>query len=595
MMSHEEPTRPWLALYPPGVPPTIEEPPSTLDALFADAASTHADRPFLDYFGSRMTYAEAAALIARAAAGFRRLGVDRGTRVALYLPNTSASVLCYFAVLRAGGAVVNINPLAAAQQVLWEIADSGAEVAVTADLQPMFGRVAEALEAARLRHVVVCPMAQMLPFPQSLAFRLREHARLAHVPRDARISGFADLTATAATGAMTPPAPDDIAVVQYTGGTTGKPKGVLLSHASLCANVRQLRAWFTRAEPGNERFLAVLPFCHAFGMTAVMNFAVALGGELIILPRFRPAEALRAIERRRITLLVGVPALFQALLDSPSARRTDFSSLKVGVCGGDVLPAPLAGRFAAQTGVALAEGYGLTECGPVATCSNPLEGIARPGSCGVPLPGTEVAIVAAEPPGAIVAAEPPGAIMAAEPPGAIMPAEPPGAMLPCGEVGEICVRGPQLMRGYWHLPEATAEALRDGWLHTGDLGRLDRDGYLYFASRRPEVIAVQGYKVYARAVEDAIRLHPAVADVAVVGVPDPVRGEVPKACIVLREDMALSGERLRDFLADRLSPMEMPRLFDFRPSLPKSPFGKVLKQELVGPVGAETHRQEHGS
>ncbi|MCW3477219.1 AMP-binding protein [Limobrevibacterium gyesilva] len=549
-----EPPRPWLSLYPPGMPRALPAPQRSLDALFTDAAARYRDRPFLTFLRRRTSYGEAAALIGRAAAGFRRLGVGHDTRVALCLPNSPGAVLCYFAVLRAGGTVVNLNPLAAEQQIIGQIGDSGAEVAVTVDLQPMFGRIFGALRRTRLRHVVVCRMAQMLPFPQSLAFRIRERARLAALPDDERVCAFATLGADADAGDVAPaPHPSGVAVIQYTGGTTADPKGVLLSHANLCANVAQLRAWFTRAEPGAERFLAVLPFFHCFGMTAVMNLAVALGGELVILPRFRPVETLRTIERRRVTILVGVPALFHALTECPACTAAALASLKVCVSGGDSLPEALARRFVALTGVPLAEGYGLTECGPVVTCSNPLEGIERPGSCGVPLPGTDVAIMAAEAPHGV---------------------------LPPGEIGEICVRGPQVMLGYWQRPEATREAFRDGWLHTGDLGRLDRDGFLYFVNRQPEVIAVRGYKVYARAVEEAIRQHPAVAEVAVVGVPDPARGEVPKACIVLRAGTTLAAEGLRVFLADKVSPIEMPRIVEFRASLPKSAFGKVLKHEL---------------
>jgi len=411
----------------------------------------------------------------------------------------------------------------------------------------------DALGQTGLRNVVVCRMVQMLPFPQNLAFRLHEHARLASLPQDERVLTFSQLTERDVARAISPAEPADIAVIQYTGGTTGRPKGVSLSHASLCANVRQLCAWFVQAEPGNERLLAVLPFGHCFGMTAVMNFAVGLGAELIILPCFRPADVLQTIRRRRITLLVGVPAMFQALLDSPAARNADFSSLKVCVCGGDVLTASLAERFTAKADVKLAEGYGLTECSPVVTCSNPLTATTRPGSCGVPLPGTDLAI---------------------------MSTEPPIRILPFGEIGEICVRGPQVMRGYWHRPGTTAETLRDGWLHTGDLGRLDPDGYLYFVNRRPEVIAVQGYKVYAQIVEEAIRQHPSISEVAVVGVPDRMRGEMPKACIVLQPGKTLDEATLRAFLASKLSPVEMPRIYEFRPSLPKSPFGKILKQAL---------------
>lgn len=332
-----DPQRSWLSRYPPGVPWTIETPEQSLDALFFAAAAEYPDRRFLDFFGKRTTYGEAARLIGLAAAGLQRLGVGRDTRVGLCLPNTPYSVLCYFAVLTAGGTVVNFNPLTAEQQILRQIDDSGIEVAVTIDLQRVFGRIVGALGRARLRHVVVCRMANALPFPRDFAFRLREHAHLATPPPDERVLDFETLiTGDRTFDAASAPARSDAAVIQYTGGTTGEPKGVLLSHKNLLANVAQLRAWFTRAEPGAERFLAVLPFFHAFGMTAVMNFAVALGGELVILPRFRPAEALRAIERRRITMLVGVPALFHALAECPAITRTDLTSLKVCVSGGDV-------------------------------------------------------------------------------------------------------------------------------------------------------------------------------------------------------------------------------------------------------------------
>ncbi|HQT76364.1 MAG: hypothetical protein B7Z80_02810 [Rhodospirillales bacterium 20-64-7] len=553
MTPREDPERPWISQYPPGVPARLEIPDGTLTALFADAVAAYADRPSLDFLGRRLSYRQADTLIGRAAAGFMRLGVRSGIRVALYLPNTAESVLCYFAVLRAGGTVVNLNPLAAPQQVLWQINDSGADVAVSVDLQPMFGRIIAALGQTGLRHVVVCEMASMLPFPQNLAFRFKERARLASLPRDERVLTFTALTTGGEACDGKAAHPSDVAVIQYTGGTTGEPKGVLLTHGNLWANVMQLRAWFTQAEPGQERLLAVLPFCHGFGMTAVMNFAIALGSELVILPRFRPVDVLRAIRRSGITMLVGVPALFEALMAYRAARDTDFSSLKVSVSGGDVLDARLSQRFSALTGVPLAQGYGLTECSPVVTCCNPLEGVARVGSCGVPLPGTDVAILSQEQP---------------------------GHFLPPGEIGEICVRGPQVMRGYWRQPQATSAALRDGWLHTGDVGRMDQNGFLYFINRHPEVLSVHGRKVYAGIVEAAIRTHPAVAEVAVVGLPDPVRGTVLKAFVVPRPGLTLTEEALRGFLADRLSPVETPRVYSFLEKLPKSPLGKVLKHEL---------------
>lgn len=547
--------RPWLAHYPAGVPAIVKPPQGSLPALFAATVANHTNRPFIDFYGSRITYGEAGALVDRAARGFRRLGVKSGTRVGLCLPNSPGGVLCYFAALAAGGTVVNFSPLAAERQISGQIEDSETDIIVTIDLQPVFRRVIGALGRSRLRRIIVCRMAEMLPFPRNIAFRLREHARIATLPDDERVVEFAALTAETGEGAAPVlQASPDVAIIQYTGGTTGTPKGVLLSHHNLLANVAQLCAWFTRAEPGAERFLAVLPFCHSFGMTAVLNFAVALGGELVILPRFRPAEALRVIERRNITMLIGVPAMFQALADCPAIARADLSSLKVCVSGGDTLAEALAQRFTALSGVPLAEGYGLTECGPVVSCSNPLEGIARAGSCGLPLPGTDVAIMSSE---AATAA------------------------LPAGQIGEICVRGPQVMQGYWRRPAATRAALRDGWLHTGDLGRVDPDGYLFFVSREADVISVRGYKVYARTIEDAIREHPAVADVAVFAQPDATRGEVPKAYIVLRAGMTLDAAALRAFLADKLSPNEFPRIIEIRDRLLKSEFGKILKQDAA--------------
>ena len=345
----------------------------------------------------------------------------------------------------------------------------------------------------------------------------------------------------------------DVAVIQYTGGTTGEPKGVMLSHQNIYANTCQNRAWFTRAEPGRERLLAIIPFSHSFGMTAVMNFAISLGGELVIFPRFDLKQMLRAITRKRVTILIGVPTLFQAINQCPEVKRYDLSSLKICISGGDTLPHAVQTKFVELTGCPLAEGYGLTECAPVVTCSNPLEGIDRSGSCGLPLPRTTVEIVSLENPRKV---------------------------LPNGERGEICISGPQVMLGYWRAPKATRNCLIDGRLHTGDVGWMDADGFLYFVDRLKEIISVHGYKVYPRNVEDSIRLHPAVIDVAVIGVSDPIRGQAPKAYVVLAEGAQLSEGEIQAFLADKLSPIETPRLFEFRADLPKSAAGKILKRSV---------------
>jgi len=548
------PRPPWAAQYPNGVDWLLDIPVRPVHALLDDAVAAFPGRPFLDFLGRRQTYAQAAQLIAKTAAGLQRLGVGKGTKVGLLLPNSPYSVICYFAILKAGGTVVNYDPLCAEQELIRQIDDSETEIMVTLDLTALYGKVASALAKTSLRHIVVCQMARALPFFRGLMFRVARRREIVKPSRGVAHIFFDDLIDNSGAYQPVETTPlSDLAVIQYTGGTTGAPKGVMLSHQNIYANTCQNKAWFTRAELGRERLLAIIPFSHSFGMTAVMNFAVSLGGELVIFPRFDLKQTLRAIARKRVTILIGVPTLFNAINQSPEIKRYDLSSLKICASGGDSLPRALQKKFVALTGCPLAEGYGLTECAPVVTCSNPLEGIDRPGSCGVPLPRTTVEIVSLQNP---------------------------RTALPAGERGEICVSGPQVMLGYWRQPEATRNCLIGGRLHTGDLGLMDADGFLYFVGRLKEVISVHGYKVYPRAVEEAIRLHPAVSDAAVIGVPDPIRGQAPKAYIVLARGAQLSENDLQAFLADKLSPLEIPRFFEFRSDLPKSAAGKVLKRAV---------------
>lgn len=549
------PRPPWLSHYPRKVDWLLDIPVRPVYALIDDAVKDFPKNPFLDFFGRQYTYAQAARFIARAAAGLQKLGVGKGTKVGLFLPNSPYSVICYYAILKAGGTVVNYDPLCAEQQLIHQIDDSGTEIIVTLDLASLYSKAAAALAQTDLRHIVVCKLAQELPFFRSVLFRLMHWREISRPADEAAYVAFDKLVDNDGAYHAVEIAPlQDLAAIQYTGGTTGEPKGVMLSHQNLYANTCQNRAWFTRAEPGREHLLAIVPFSHSFGMTAVMNLAVSLGGELVIFPRFKLKQMLRAIERKRITMLVGVPTLFQAINQCAELKRYDLSSLKVCISGGDSLPLPVQRKFVELSGCPLAEGYGLTECSPVVTCSNPLEGTERLGSCGLPLPRTTVEIVSVEDAHTV---------------------------LPAGEVGEICISGPQVMLGYWRKAEATRKALVDGRLHTGDIGRMDDDGFLYFVDRLKEVISTHSYKVYPRNVEDAIRQHPAVIDVAVIGVPDPIRGQVVKAYVVLTKDTRLREVELQDFLADKLSPMEIPRLIEFCRDLPKSTTGKVLKRVVA--------------
>lgn len=546
--------QPWEASYPAGLDWRTPIPEQPLHRLVEEACAVFPSTVCLDFYGKRITYRQTSGLIDRAARGLQDLGVAKGGKVALLLPNCPYSVIAFHAILKAGGVVVNLNPLASIAELADQIEHSGTEVVITLDLVPFHAKLDALGWPGRLRTVVVARMADALPFPRNWAYRLLKRRDVADIPRDERHVCFRRLLADH--GAPRPVAVQpraDPAVLQYTGGTTGVPKGTVLTHAGLYANTIQCRRWFTGAEPGRERVLAVLPFFHVFGMTGVMNFALALGAELILLPRVDVREILETIQRKRPTIFSGVPRLFQAIAAFPHLNRYDLSSLRLCVSGGDNLPPLLLERFQQLTGAYLAEGYGLTEASPVVTC-NPFSGLNKPGSAGLPLPGTLVEIVSLDDR---------------------------RTLLCQGRIGEVCVNGPQLMAGYWQDAPATAQAMDGGHLHTGDIGFLDGDGYLHIVDRLKDLIVTGGQHVYPRTVEAVIKQHPQVADAAAVGEPDPVRGQAIRAFVVPQPGSTLSEAELRAFLAPRLSRFEQPQRIEFRTALPTSMIGKILKRELI--------------
>lgn len=545
---------PWERSYPPGVDWRIDIPERPLWAILDDARRDFPDRPALEFLGKVLTYEQLAALVDRAAQGFRALGVGEGSRVGLFLPNCPYFVICFFGVLKAGGIVVTFNPLLAAEEVRQQVADSGSEILVTLDLKALYAKVSPSLKQAPLRKIVVCRLHRSLPFFKGLLFRLAKARQRLAVPQDDRHLTFDDLLASPGDRTVATVDPGrDVAVLLYTAGTTGRPKGVALTHRNLLANALQCGAWFTKASPGRDRILAVLPFFHAFGLSGLMNFGLSLGAELIILPRFEPKQVLKTIDRLRPTFFSAVPTMLRAMLDEPKAMTTDFSSLRVCISGGDSLPLDLRARFEELTGVPVTEGYGLSESGPVVACGNPLENRDKPGSVGLPLPGSVIEI---------------------------LPLNEARTALAPGETGEVCLRGPQIMAGYWQQPDLTRAALVDGRLSSGDLGYLDEEGYLFVVDRLKDVIISGGYTLYPSAIEAAICRHPAVAEVAVVGVPDDYWGEVVKAFVVPVAGRQVTAEELKAFLQDQLSAVERPKAFAFRDSLPKSAIGKILKRAL---------------
>lgn len=545
---------PWEARYPPGLSWSFDVASRPLFALLDDAVARYPDRPCLDFLGRKSSYKEIGQLVDRAAKGFQALGVRRGVRVGLFLPNCPYYVICFFAVLKAGGTVVNYNPLYAEREIARQIEDSRTEIMVTLNIQGMYPKVARRLEDTCLRTIVVGSMGGLLPWRERTLFALLRRREIADVPYDDRHVKFKKLVAN--DGRPEPVAIDpraDVAVLQYTGGTTGLPKGAMLSHAALHANTEQVRAWAVGARPGEEKVVGALPLFHVFGMTGVMNLGIACGFEIILLPRFRLDQLLKVIDHERATVMLGVPTMYSAINASKLLEQYDLSSLRFCISGGAPLPREVQETFERLTGCMLVEGYGLTEAGPVCTI-NPFGGERRPGSIGLPLPGTLVEIVSLDDP---------------------------DRRLPLGQRGEICITGAQVMLGYADRPEETAEALRGGRLHTGDVGYIDQDGFVYLIDRVKDLILNAGFNVYPRMVEEAILLHPAVAEATVCGVPDRHRGELVKAYVRLCPGSSLSAAELRAFLRDKLAPFEQPKLIEFREELPMTWLGKPSRRALI--------------
>lgn len=554
---------PWRAAYPPGLDWNAEIPLAPVWHLLDESVRAHPERPAIDFLGRAYGYRELGALVDRAAMGLQGIGVGPGTKVGLFLPNCPYAVIFYFAALKAGATIVNFNPLYAEPEIAHQIDDSDTEVMVTLDLAALCNKVTAQIGKTRLKTIIVCPMADSLPYPKRLMFPIARRKDMARWPRDAHHIGYRDLIAN--DGKPAPVAVDpliDIAVLQYTGGTTGVPKGAMLSHANVYANAVQSSLWFGAGNESGQSILGILPLFHVFAMTVVMNWSMRVGGEMILLPRLDLKQLLQTITTKKPTAFAAVPTLLTAINTYPELAKYDLSSLKVCVSGGAPLPADVRDTFERLTGCRVIEGYGLSECAPV-VCCNPIEGQRKPGSVGLPYPRTTVEVVGLEPPHRV--------------------------LLP-GEKGEICVRGPQVMRGYWKRPDATAEVMIDGRLRTGDIGHIDADGYVFITDRLKEMINAGGFKIYPRMVEEAIYAHPQVAECAVFGVPDAYRGETVKAVVKRAAGATLDAEALSAFLATRLSPIELPKIIEFRADLPKSAVGKILKTQLIAEHEAGEHR-----
>ncbi len=560
----EAQARPWLNSYPPGLNWSAPIMPQPLYRLLDDAAALFSDRPCIDFLDRQYSYADIKKLSDRTAKGLSQAGLKPGMKLGLFLPNCPYYVIFYYAALKCGATVVNFNPLYVEREIVHQIADSGTDMMVTLDLHSLYDKLEPLLKTTRLQAIIVCPFADSLPFPKNLLVPITMFRDIAHIRRDKRHIAYVDLIAN--DGIFTPVSVrplEDVALLQYTGGTTGVPKGAALSHANVYVNAQQCRAWFASVSDETAKVIGVLPLFHAFAMTCVMNWSLAVGGSMILLPRFEAKGLLRAIHKKRPTAMPAVPTLFTALLNRPDLDDYDLSSIRFCISGGAPLPLEVRKAFEAKTGARVLEGYGLSETSPV-TCANPVHRPSKDGSVGLPFPQTDCRIVSID--------------------DRHTPVKP-------GEPGEICFAGPQVMLGYWQNPQATAEVMQDGYLHTGDVGHMDDEGFVFITDRLKEMIAASGYKVYPRLIEEAIYLHPAVKECAVIGVGDPYRGQTVKAFVALKPDQKLSAEDLTAFLRSRLSPIEMPKLIEFRDDLPKTVIGKIQKKALIDEEAARAAGQ----
>jgi long-chain acyl-CoA synthetase len=553
--------RPWLKSYPPGVRWDAPLELAPVQSILETAARKFAARPALEFMGKRISYAELDALANRAALGLQKLGVVPGAHVGLFLPNTPHYVIAFFGVLKAGGVVVNYSPLDALQTLSHKIEDSETDILITLDLAALYPQAEKLLASTRLKKLVVGEFAEMSPAPAAVKAQMRAAGMLLDVASDDRHVPFRNLIDNDG-GYSVPPFGDPretLAVIQYTGGTTGLPKGAMLTHGNLTAACGQYMETATRTDPpaireGEERTLLVLPLFHIYALSAVMLLAIRLGAELVVHARFDPAQVAKDIQDKKISVFPAVPSMHVALLNLAGFDKMDFSSLRHCGSGGAPLPVAVQERWQAVTGCRLTEGWGMSETSPCGTFT-PRVGAIRPGSCGLPAPRIDIKFIDVADPRRDVA---------------------------FGERGEICVKGPNIMKGYWKQPEATANSMTaDGFFRTGDVGTMDDDGFVYIVDRTKDMLLCGGFNVYPRNIEEAIYQHPSVAEVSVIGIPDAYRGETPKAFVKLKAGAEpLTMEALKAFLQDRLGKHEMIGALEIRDELPKTPVGKISKKDL---------------
>ncbi|MFZ5634471.1 MAG: long-chain-fatty-acid--CoA ligase [Bacillota bacterium] len=533
-MGTEKIEKHWLKKYPEGVRPTLDYPHKTMPDFLEEAAAKLPDRTAVVFSGIELSYRAVLGMVHKTAGFLHELGVKKGDRVALMTPNCPQYIVAFYAIQKIGAVVVQVNPMYVERELEHILNDSGAKVFIAYD--QFYPRIKNVRHLTPVEKVILFSLGQPLDVTGEDVLKVESIMTSAAVPLP-RVEFDAV---------------NDLAVLQYTGGTTGVSKGAMLTHRNIVANALQVTEWFKGCKYGEEKVLSVLPFFHSYGMTTCLNFGIVNAATLIVIPRFEIEAVMQAIDKYQPTLFPGVPTMYIGVINYPDIAKVNVKSIKYCISGSAPLPVEVAQKFEELTGGCLVEGYGLSETSPVTHC-NPMIGVRKAGSIGLPLSDTVCRIADLET----------------------------GTKnLPPGEIGELCIAGPQVMKGYWNLPEETAKTLKDGWVYTGDIARMDEDGYFYIVDRKKDMIIAGGFNIYPRDVEEVLFEHPKVMEAVVAGVPDPYRGETVKAFIVLKEGEQATGEEIISYCKSKLAAYKVPKLVEFRKELPKTAVGKVLRRFL---------------
>ncbi|WP_141994380.1 long-chain-fatty-acid--CoA ligase [Bacillus sp. B4EP4a] len=548
--------KPWQAIYPEQIPAVLSYEDKPLYSFLKESAEEFPDKVSIHFQGKELTFRELHESALKFAAYLKSIGLQKGERVAVMLPNCPQGVIGFFGILMAGGVVVQTNPTYTERELEYQMKDSGAKIILAMDI--LFPRVAAVASRTDIEHIIVTAIKEYLPFPKNLIYpfiQKKQYGIVINVEHEGNHHLFSEIMKRKMTEEVTVPidVDNDLALLQYTGGTTGFPKGVMLTHKNLLANTKMCNAWLYKNKRGEERILAILPFFHVYGMTTVLVLSVMEGNTMIIMPKFDVEATLKTIQKQKPTMFPGAPTMYIGLLNHPDIAKYDLSSINACISGSASLPIEVQEQFEKITGGKLVEGYGLSETSPVTHANFIWDQPRVKGSIGLPWPDTDSAILSLET----------------------------FEELPPNEIGEIAIKGPQVMQGYWNRPDETENTFKNGWLLTGDLGYMDEQGFFFVVERKKDTIIAGGFNIYPREVEEVLYEHEAIQEVVVAGIPDPYRGETVKAYVVLKKNARATEEELNEFARKNLASYKVPRSYEFRDELPKTTIGKILRRVLI--------------